>query len=654
MKPFLFSLFLICTLCCFAQCDAVTSLLRKGDRFLQQSSPNYQEAINAYTAAIIACPERAQEGQRRIANMVNGINELRVNAVKAQAGAASALEQVKLAQGESQLALNKANKLVDAFYFYEGRFALAYGDNRQYYFIDKKGESVDKLGRWDKAEQFDVQGFAKVHKRNDPQAYLLDTFGRYYPVAYDLADLNPMITALDLDGQDLTKLPDSLWSQTQLEVLLLDGNSIRELPEDVSKLQQLRILFLSGNQLRSLPNSIGQLKNLRELHLRVNLLRSLPESITELENLSTLNLYRNSLKELPKSFGQLRHLKKLDLTLNSLDSLPKSFEQLQELEQLVMMNNTLSSLPENMGQLKRLTTLNLLNNSIATLPENFGQLEFLSNLNLANNSLIALPENFGELRRLSTLKLSNNSISILPENFGQLENLSVLSLHNNWLNTIPKSITQLEGLTELDLAENSMTSLPENIGQLQNLRILRISGNGLRTLPKSIAQLKGIDYFHFGRNPIDWLPAEVLQSQIVNFNVVTGFLEECAEKQNWKFAQHIRENISNYPLEPRDLFDLSWLLVNCQDYEGAIWAGEAYVAGGGTEAGALSNLAIGYLYSGQEENAIAIYEPHLERTDGTDQTGREIFLQDLNGTSHLEVKNPEAVARVRAWLEEQE
>ncbi|MEO0876183.1 MAG: hypothetical protein AAFY48_16415, partial [Bacteroidota bacterium] len=102
----------------FAQCEAVNGLLRKGDRFLQQSSPNYQEAINAYTAAIIACPERASEGQRRIANMVNGINDLRTLAENARQETVQALQQVEQAQAETEGALAQANKLVDAFYFY--------------------------------------------------------------------------------------------------------------------------------------------------------------------------------------------------------------------------------------------------------------------------------------------------------------------------------------------------------------------------------------------------------------------------------------------------------------------------------------------------------------------------------------------------------
>ncbi|MEL6972486.1 MAG: hypothetical protein AAFO02_20135, partial [Bacteroidota bacterium] len=110
---------------------------------------------------------------------------------------------------------------------------------------------------------------------------------------------------------------------------------------------------------------------------------------------------------------------------------------------------------------------------------------------------------------------------------------------------------------------------------------------------------------------------------------------------------------TDYPIRTDEYFSLSWWLLNCQDYEGAIWAGEAYVAGGGKEVCALSNLAMGYLYNGQEEKAMAIYQPNLGVEGGRDRTGREVFLQDLEVTNQLEVKDPEVVARVRAFLEDQ-
>jgi Leucine-rich repeat (LRR) protein len=164
----------------------------------------------------------------------------------------------------TQAALQKAQKLMDAIYFYDDKFALAF-KNYQFYFIDKNGDEVSKLGKWDRAEQFGWNGFAKVQRYNTK--YLLDPLGNTYPVAYHLNDLKPNITALDLGGQQLTSLSDNISRHTQLKVLLLNNNQLTALPENISKLNNLEILSLAYNQLKTLPESITKLSNLQELEL---------------------------------------------------------------------------------------------------------------------------------------------------------------------------------------------------------------------------------------------------------------------------------------------------------------------------------------------------------------------------------------------------
>ena len=74
---------------------------------------------------------------------------------------------------------HEANKLINAFYFAYDRFAVAYGEQADslentkkmvFYFINKNGNPVKKLGVWDKVEQFDeYTDLAKV-ERNDKKA----------------------------------------------------------------------------------------------------------------------------------------------------------------------------------------------------------------------------------------------------------------------------------------------------------------------------------------------------------------------------------------------------------------------------------------------------------------------------------------------------
>ena len=59
-----------------------------------------------------------------------------------------------------------------------------------------------------------------------------------------------------------------------------------------------------------LPNSIGTLTNLQELYLAYNRLTTLPDSIGYLKNLQTLDLAYNQLQKLPASINKLKKFRK--------------------------------------------------------------------------------------------------------------------------------------------------------------------------------------------------------------------------------------------------------------------------------------------------------------------------------------------------------
>jgi len=80
-----------------AQCSSFDDLLKKGNNCLKGTRIDYQEAINAYTAAILACPDRANEAKQSISKMVNDINRLRENAVLAEKKATVALADLEKA-----------------------------------------------------------------------------------------------------------------------------------------------------------------------------------------------------------------------------------------------------------------------------------------------------------------------------------------------------------------------------------------------------------------------------------------------------------------------------------------------------------------------------------------------------------------------------
>ena len=261
MKTLFFILISITTASLFAQ-NTYAEAIQQGDRALRNGQ--YKTAINKYFSAEAFDPSKKDVVRRKV-NIVFD----RIETLKKQAE--TALAETEKAKEETQIALQKANKLVKAFYFYEDRFALAYGEKDYYnvfYFIDKNGNEVTKLSHWKKAEQFDRRGFAKIKKKD--KDYLLDTFGHVYPVAYDIKDLNEGITALDLSEKELKEIPSVVFEQEQLEVLLLNSNWIPSLAVEIVQLEQLTVLYLPGNNLTALPVEIENLQILTKLFLQKN------------------------------------------------------------------------------------------------------------------------------------------------------------------------------------------------------------------------------------------------------------------------------------------------------------------------------------------------------------------------------------------------
>jgi Leucine-rich repeat (LRR) protein len=178
--------------------------------------------------------------------------------------------------------------------FYDGKYALQSQDNA-YFFVDKSGKMVEKLGKWSEIKR-DYSDFVKV-KNDKKEDFLLDSLGKTYPTAYRLEDLNEKITALDLSKTHLDSFPKDILKNLQLEILLLNHNNLSELPKEISELKALTYLSLNNNQLNVLPKEIGELKALTKLNLSFNQLTALPQEIGELKALTNLDLENNPISE---------------------------------------------------------------------------------------------------------------------------------------------------------------------------------------------------------------------------------------------------------------------------------------------------------------------------------------------------------------------
>ncbi len=505
-----------------------------------------------------------------------------------------AKKQALIAEEQTQKAtenLNKANKLIDAFYFAYGKFALAYGldpahASNTFYFIDKNGNAIDKLGKWNKIiDQFDESiGFARVE--GGEEEYLLDTLGNIYPFAENIPDvLNPEIKAFNLSYQETKEpFPSKILENTQLQVLILNGKTIKFLPLGISKMVNLQNLILANNEINTLPNEIGKLKNLAYLDLQSNQLTSLPNQIGELDSLKVLYLFKNQLSNLPAEIGKLTKLSYLNLSENTLKNLPNEIGGLTKLTFLNLSNNQLVALPNEIGKLTKFTDLSLESNQLSVLPKEFGNLVHLEALNLYANSLKSLPQEFGKLKKLSTLDLTANKdldwknavelFSKMPQKvefmvesmeqiiskeseFGilkvfidenqfpqlipfakptQMERFKDM-IYLNWQNKGIRSLTGVSALvniTRLMADKNEISILPAEIGKLKRLSDLGLGINKLKTLPAEIGELDSLKRLWLFENQLVALPAEIgklesLESLDLSVNLLKTLPDEIAD-----------------------------------------------------------------------------------------------------------------------------
>lgn len=75
------------------------------------------------------------------------------------------------------------------------------------------------------------------------------------------------LTELHVNSLNLSTIPGSILSHTNLEVLTLASNDLSALPPEIRSLKALRTLDLTGNRIRHLPPEIGELSSLQTLIL---------------------------------------------------------------------------------------------------------------------------------------------------------------------------------------------------------------------------------------------------------------------------------------------------------------------------------------------------------------------------------------------------
>jgi leucine-rich repeat protein SHOC2 len=197
-------------------------------------------------------------------------------------------------------------------------------------------------------------------------------------------------------------------------------------------------LFLSDRNLTHLPESIGSLTNLTHLFLRDNQLTHLPESIGNLTNLTHLYIHKNKLTHLPESFRNLTNLIELTLGSNELESCSNRqedsagiFGEFFKLRRLELSHNRLQFFPSSIYELANLNRLEFRNNQVDFLSSQIDRLANLRFLDLSHNDIDYIPKSIGNLNIINIIDLSDNRIKSLPQSIKKLNYLTRLYLHNN-------------------------------------------------------------------------------------------------------------------------------------------------------------------------------------------------------------------------------
>lgn len=287
-------------LLCWGVCTSVQAqksyaeAMQQGDAAFKKGE--YKKAINKYFAAEAFEPSKKKEVKARVNKVFDKIEMLRGEADTARRQAENKKREADFARTQAQqsrdstkTALAKAQKLIDAFYFYEEKFALA-NKNRLFYFIDKEGNAVEKLGEWDEAEQFNEKGFARVKSKLSLD-FLIDTLGNKYKVAYNIRDIKGDIDAIDLSFNNLEKIPAEVFDCKNLKILILSYNQLTSVSSKIGVLNQLVFLDLGGNKF-SKPREIEEYLNSGYYMngIAFNRITDLPAEIWHLKNLKTLIL----------------------------------------------------------------------------------------------------------------------------------------------------------------------------------------------------------------------------------------------------------------------------------------------------------------------------------------------------------------------------
>lgn len=103
----------------------------------------------------------------------------------------------------------------------------------------------------------------------------------------------PNVKIIDLNGQQISTIPDGLNKLESLEILNLLDNNIAEIPKSICDCENLKELRIGG-EIQGFPDCLKTMKNLKHLSIQSPHSNALLDDLREFENIETAHFYLKS------------------------------------------------------------------------------------------------------------------------------------------------------------------------------------------------------------------------------------------------------------------------------------------------------------------------------------------------------------------------
>eukprot|EP01080_Neovahlkampfia_damariscottae_P006896 gene6896-11058_t len=222
----------------------------------------------------------------------------------------------------------------------------------------------------------------------------------------DGLDLDDLISSGsdEESGKDIKSSYASSYMNNQNQNVVQSKSSIEKIGQCV--LSKSTELNLKGEGLTVLPESLRECRHVTKLNLSRNNLTSLPAWFGEVfVNLTSLNLSKNGLFHLPKNFAALDKLRDLNLAYNKFEFMPRPVLQLKSAQLLNLSHNVILFIPSDITSMDSLVTLDICVNRLMNLPPEMIKMKNLKQLYVEGNCF--LPSEMKFVMKIASTKYNN-------------------------------------------------------------------------------------------------------------------------------------------------------------------------------------------------------------------------------------------------------